>query len=363
MVVDFQGKPVEFGNFILKPDEGFEGFVKERDRVFSNPDLSANLSTFVTEGNIKNSEQGYEFLVATEMLIEMGTQQKIKGNLNSWYGLYAFTVEEDIKSMVKKIIDFVSFESKEEAKKYLPDQFGLEGEKFFNSLYLSFAALTLIDPKIESRFEVGCILNQNKKALGCAGYSEKLQRNLPFFLTFFEKKLIFVDVVKGIVETISFKEKIKKLYIKNGKLWCNDFELAERQIKDGIDGIKFYFPFDERQRDFREAERAAKRKKGKKVKETSWRTVGLGSLRGSNKTVKEHILIALMVFGINPLRFVLMEGSSWWTIDHKNSIHDDNRLDNLDLLPRKANNSKGATEKQYFDWFFYLSGFPLEKCS
>lgn len=353
MLVNYKGEPVEFGNLIIKKESTFEGIMKERDRVFSNPDLCSNLSTFA-----KNETKDYYYSIAVETLIDTAVAKM--GVLSEpATRLYLDGLEDEKKLSVNRIIDFLSFESKEQAAENIPNQFWLEDDYFYNSLNLSFYALTILDPKIESRFEVGFILNKNKKCIGNAGYSEKLKMNLPYFLTFFDKKLIIVDPVKGRVETISFKNKIKELYIKENKIWCDDIAFAEK-VKGKTE---FLIPFDERQRDFRQAEREAKRKAGKKVKETSWRTIGLGSLRGSNKNIKEHILIALMVFGINVCRFTMMEGHSIYTIDHKNGIHDCNKIDNFDLLPRKANNSKGDTEKGFFDWFFYLSGYELDKCS
>lgn len=344
MLYNYSGEPVDLGNFLIKKGVSFDAFIKERDRVFSNRDLCANLSTFATNQNLKGD---YYFVLAVENLIDAATAKS---------GI----ATEEKKKEVNRIIDFLTL-TKKEAHQVLPADFANLDDYLYNSLYLSFFALTILDKKIQDRFEVGYILEQNKKFLGLAGYSEKLKSDIPYILTFFEKKLIYVDPIKGQVETITFKEKIEDLYIKDGLLWCNDFVLGERYNNTGI---KFRFPFDERQRDYRQAEREANRQKGKKVKETCWRTIGLGSLRGSNKSIKEHILIALLVYGLNTIKFAMMEGHSIMTIDHINGKHDDNRIDNFDLLTRKANNSKGDSDNtEWFDYFFYMNGCPLEKCS
>ena len=45
------------------------------------------------------------------------------------------------------------------------------------------------------------------------------------------------------------------------------------------------------------------------------------------------------------------------TVDHINSKHDDNRIDNFALLTRSANDSKGSKVDEtsyYFDFFPYF---------
>jgi hypothetical protein len=174
--------------------------------------------------------------------------------------------------------------------------------------------------------------------------------------------LVCVDAIRGRIETIQFEEKIEEVKIENGILYVNGEEVI-KMVKETY--LVFLKPVEERQRDFRKAERAAKRAKGSKVKETNWETIYLGKLRGSNKNLKSHLVVALMVYGIEVVKYAVMEGHSWMTVDHINAEHNDNRVDNLALLTRKNNNSKGDSQDDtyYFDYFLYLSGCPLEKCS
>ena len=169
MLYDYNGKPVDFGQLVVKKGVSFENFIKERDRVFSSDMLSANLSTFAEKHYLADD---YYYCLATEGLISIATSKS---------GISA----DEKKKEVNRIIDFLTL-TKKEAHQVLPAKFVAFDDFLFNSLYLSFFALTILDTKIQDRFEVGYILEQNKKYLGLAGYSEKLKCDLPYILTFFE---------------------------------------------------------------------------------------------------------------------------------------------------------------------------------
>lgn len=334
----------------------FEDLIKNRDLAFKNNNLSANLEL------LDNFISNEFYTVVTEILID-GAVGKLGGYLEEYINDYmVYEAERDRKHCNNKIIDFLSFKTEEEVHNTLPVKFGLKNDYFYNSLNYAFYALTILDKKIQDRYEVVYRLNQNKVAWGCAGYSEKLKCNLPFYFTYLDKILVCVDAIRGRIETIQFEEKIEEVKIENGFLYVNGEETI-KMVKETY--LVFLKPLEERQRDYRQAERAAKRAKGAKVKETNWETIYLGKLRGSNKNLKSHLVIALMVYGIEVVKYAVMEGHSWMTVDHINAEHNDNRVDNLALLTRKNNNSKGDSQDDthYFDYFLYLSGCPLEKCS
>lgn len=334
----------------------FEEFIKNRDNAFRDSYLVANLE--MLDGFI-NDEY---FPIATASLIS-GAVAKLGGYEEESIAEFMLDeAERDKKFNINKIIDFLSFKTEKEVHTTLPVQFRLKNDYFYNSLNYTFYALTILDKKIQERYEVVYRLHQNKVSWGCAGYSEKLKCNIPFFFTYLDKILVCVDAIRGRIETVNFEEKIEEVKIENGILYVNGEEVIKMVKKTYLVFLK---PVEERQRDYRQAERAAKRAKGSKVKETNWETIYLGKLRGSNKNLKSHLVVALMVYGIEVVKYAVMEGHSWMTVDHINAEHNDNRVDNLALLTRKNNNSKGDSQDDtyYFDYFLYLSGCPLEKCS
>ena len=65
-----------------------------------------------------------------------------------------------------------------------------------------------------------------------------------------------------------------------------------------------------------------------------------------------------MVYGYEQVRLAMTEANSCYTIDHINSKHSDNRIDNLALVSRKANNQKKGTDLKIFDYFLYFNDLP-----
>lgn len=54
-----------------------------------------------------------------------------------------------------------------------------------------------------------------------------------------------------------------------------------------------------------------------------------------------------MVYGLECVKYTLMEGNSILTIDHWNGVHYDNKIDNLQILTRKANYDKERGKAPY----------------
>lgn len=303
----------------------------------------------------ENSECDLDFNVAVETLYNGANSIMENGKLDEdsdWQ------VHRKKKWCVSEVSRFLSFDNMSEAQTYLPPTYGIENDYFYNYLNIFFYSLLLIEPDIEARFEVGYKLDQNKVEVGTAGYSEKLQRELPYYLTYLTKKLVVVNPITGQVETISFKKDITQLSVVDNGIYVDGEWVGK--VVDG--GLEFVVKYDEVQRDFKEAERAAKRESGKKAKETCWKTINLGTYNRSNKNIRAHSLVALMVYGIEVMKFALMEANSPLTIDHIDSVHDNNAIDNLALLTRTHNCSKGCkTDGKgfYIDYFNYLSGGSL----
>lgn len=255
---------------------------------------------------------------------------------------------------------YFSFKSEQDAAKGLPDDW--YGDYALPKVMdVGFYSMCILDDKIGKRFEVGYTLHQNRKTVGVAGYSEKLGKHLPYYVTYLNRKLVFIDPISGQIDTVGFSKGIESIAIENGSVVVNGDVVVE--VIDGE--VKWHKEVDEVQRDFKEAEREVKRQSGKKVKETPWQTIALGPLVGEKtpRTIRAHSLVALMVYGISCMKWGLMECNSLMTVDHINAEHSCNRIDNLALLTRQSNDAKGSTQDDtyYFDYFTYFAPEAFSK--
>lgn len=291
----------------------------------------------------------YDFDLAAETLI-MNANWKLSENKD-------FYNPKEINPAISTISSTLSFNSEAEVNKRLPARYGIEDDIFFNKLNYSFFSLLFLDSKIEKRFEIGFILDKNKISVGIAGYSEKLGKELPFYFTYFDDKVLFINPIQGRVMSFSkSKESIRGLDYNGSEVVVVGQD--NKKIIARVDGseVEFLEEVVAAESDMKSADRQMQREAGKKRKETPWQSVSLGKFKGSNAYMRAHTLITLMVYGIDTLKFALMEANPIMTVDHINAKHDDNRIDNLQLLTRKSNNSKGSKQDDtyYFDYFQYL---------
>lgn len=337
--------------------ESYAEFKKKIKAFFADKDAAAKLDSFSDE----NSEINCDFSETVDFMIHGACGKSKAYDDDNWSDMVYEDAKNDKNKMITKIAKFLSFDNLVQAQTYLPPTYGIENDYFFKALNAFFYALLMVDPTIEARFEVAYMLSKNKIEVGVAGHSEKLGKDLPYYLTYIDmtKKLIIVDPIKGTAETITFDRPISGLRV-NDKLICFYSSKFGWVLEDG--GIEFYKPYDKGIRDYKAAERKVKKESGKKVKDTCWQTVSLGSYKGSAKYMRVHSLIALMVWNLEIMKFGLMEANSIFTIDHINSKHDCNNVDNLALLTRQHNCSKGDKDNAsgfYIDYFSYLSGGSL----
>lgn len=248
----------------------------------------------------------------------------------------------------------------ENPDKYLPKVWkGSVEEEILSNTYW---ALTCIDDMYRKRAEVGFILDRNKVEIGKSGYSEKLKRDLPFYMTIFGNRIFFIDPIRGIV----YKSKENRFsdYIgfskRGSEVYYNGWKIAE-EVKGGVD-VKIDFDVD--MKDLKKSEKEELWAQGFDIKNTEWLTTHLGYLGGSNTYIRSHTFIMLMVYGFTGgVCYSLMERHSIMTTDHQNSKHNDNRIDNLALVTRTANNQKKDTNLKIFDYGMYFMGLeqPEEK--
>lgn len=336
----------------VKGSENFADFKAKATKILGDKMLTC----YLNRDCVDNCDMSSDLRVALEHFIDSGRLAIDKDEEKDWY-------RKELKDSKKR--DFIeiskhfTFKSKEEEESKLPAVWGQKDDYIYNFLNYAHIGLCFSDDNIAKRYEVAFEVDKNKIEIGSAGYSEKLDRELPFYITYFDSKPILIDPIEGRVfkfhkiKDMVGLEKVEDMVVvkhKNG-------ETTPLVKAVSILGLMIYEEMTLNTSDMRKSEREVKRAAGKKVKETPWRTVQLGYLRGSLSCIREHSLIALMVYGLEIMKFAIMEGSSIMTVDHINSKHDDNRIDNFALLTRSANDSKGSKVDEtsyYFDFFPYF---------
>ena len=324
----------------------FSKFMSEIKNIFGMKNFSAYLNFALGEANDTFSMDS-DLWLPLEVITTMATDKVRKEDV--------ITSTTTLKEELSKVSAALSFDK--ESKVNLPAQYEIDTGEFYNYFNYAFYAACIVDKKVCKCFERSFELEKNKISVGIAGHSTKLNRQLPYYFTHLPqtKKLIFIDPIKGQAETITCFEPITYISQYDGEIRAGGTLIA-RVNSDG--SIHFHRGFDKVNRDYKKAERQSERAKGNKRKETPWQTVDLGRLNDSNTYIRVHSLVCLMVYGIDCCKFAQMEANSVFTIDHIDSIHDHNTIDNLALLTRKANNSKGDKVEDkagfQFDYFKYM---------
>ena len=264
-------------------------------------------------------------------------------------------IDDDVYEVKVKLTDCVGKLNKgmtlagEKPDEFLPPVWkGSFEEEMLTTTYFS---LALMNNMFRKRAETGFLLDGNKVAIGYSGYSKKLKQFIPYYITTFNDYIFLVDAINGMIYRSNRKFANATLRHIGNEIFCGN-ELIAQEKEDC--STEFYFDKEKWMKDLKEKERATKRAKGHKVKETKWLSVPLGDLNNSNTYIRAHTLICLMVFGFDIVKFGLMEGSSIFTVDHSNAIHDDNRLDNLAFTTRSQNCQKKDKQMSIFDYFLYF---------
>ncbi len=242
---------------------------------------------------------------------------------------------------------------------------------FYKCMIESFFGLALVHEEVGRCFMRAYMLWQNSVAVGCAGYSKRLQKDIPYYFTFFNKKVLFINPIVGIVkwldvgvgtpekliieknkETVDVVLKFQNRKIQLCRWFENEKRLAiQRKAKKGYS-------------DRKAAERDKKNELGHKIKETAWQTTDLGEFKGSKYNIRTHSIICLMVYGIESMLLALMGSNSILSVDHISGKHSDNRIDNLMVVSNHSNNVKKGKENYYgfmFDFGAFFLGLPQTK--
>lgn len=260
--------------------------------------------------------------------------------------------------------DYLTIKSPHEV--YRKQYLGYIDESFFyNSLESTFFASVLGNETIRGRFGVAFELWKNRLPIGNAGHSEKLNADLPYYLTFYGRRALLIDPINGNVWDLNLKSKLGSFRRISGfsvraedglTFWSVNVDDEKTRIEGGksgrwVDIIKRPFGGEYEILPLARLNEHNKRRSNN-GDNTNWLTSNLdNTVDGHNRTIRVHNLIALMVYGLEPVKYTIMESNSILTIDHKNGVHCDNRVDNLQLLTRKSNeDKKNGKNYEYYDY-------------
>lgn len=270
-----------------------------------------------------------------------------------------------------QISKYFTCSSEEEIYRKIGSMKFTRNSTFYNCLVESFYGLVLVHEEVGRSFMRAYMLWQHSVAIGSTGYSERLQKEIPYYFTFFGKKVLFINPIVGIVKWLDIgigtpeqliieenKETVDVvLKFQNRKIQLCRWFKTEKRLAIHRKAKKGYS-------DRKAAERAKKNELGHKLKETCWQTTSLGKLKDSVYNIRVHSLICLMVYGIEPMMFALMGENSIFSVDHISGEHSNNKLENLMIVSNSANNSKKGKENYkdfMFDFGAFFLGLPQSK--
>lgn len=348
----------------LQKTESFTSLMTRVKDTFNKKDFLNDIFEKCETSMILKSSLDQKFLEATQGLIilaviktmDTGKDVEAKEFLESKYQQYM----SDISS-------YLSFTSLEQAQLYLHSTPYISEDLTFCLLQYAFFALVLIDEKVYRRFKDAYTVWQNSIEVDFAGFAT-LQGEIKAvytYMTFYGNRIFYIDPLKGEIRAFKREAGLYTKEIKTLKVVCVDGIkkiCAECKDKSLVPLVEYDFMGISHivhatyatGSDMRAAERRRKREKGYEVKETPWQTVQLDKVDGSLHTMKSHILISIVVYGLDAMKFGVMDGQSIFTIDHIDETHDNNTITNLQLLTRKSNDDKKNSYSLWvFDYFTY----------
>ncbi len=345
----------------LSKTESYECFIKRIEGIFKSVNLNALLN---------------EQIAALQWLLPdfMKKDTLVKQNyIKTCCNLIANAINKaqdkagENDYSLKDISKFLSFESKAVADERLLSGVYLQSNFILTLLQLAFFALVYTDFKTRRRFELAYNLWRNAIEFSFAGCVEELGRMLPYYMTYYKKSVFIIDPISGEI----------KRFLKNGDLRNTNIIGL---IKDGIYSKEVIFAITERREKvplveytewsykeiskanvFSKDMRKSERMKSGNTVEKMWLSTDICQYENeigqkSSYYLKDHLFIALMVYGLEAMKYVVMEGQSILTIDHIDGVHFHNNISNLSLLTRcqNAQKERGSGEF-YFNFYEYFN--------
>ncbi len=356
--------------------EIFGSFMKRVEAVFAGETLPAvinkqveEMQYFAPEYMYKDAEVKQGFAAACCELISKA--------INKATG-------KEYKGVSQKELSFISqylsFDCVQTANERLMLNLYLKSNLAITLLQLAFYAVIYVDSESRRRYELAYTLWQNSIEFSYSGYSAKLNQFYPYYITHYQDSIFLTNPVEGEVMYFSRdKGPLRGAHIKNltKEVFMDDNVICARTYEDELIPLVEYSNYYckpllsvvRNSTDLKLSEREKKKLLGFEIKDTPWLTVDIGSYpdesgKKRHFTLREHLFIPLMVYGLEPLKFAIMQGNSILTIDHRSGEHDQNKIDNLELLTRYQNIGKEVydnsdddfgEEPYFFNFFDFFS--------
>ena len=245
------------------------------------------------------------------------------------------------KTCVQDLNHGLTFYTEESKTKFWLKTPYIDYDYIFNLLQYSFFAIVLLDAQAYRRFYAAYTLWQNMIEIDYADIND--DKYVFNKLTCFGKNNIFyVKPITGEIYKLdinSFKGLRGKSIEKFSYIWHGGEEFLCAVLIDGS-LVKLY---NRTQKEFCGELKMQGKYRKKSEGGKPWLSFHLGEdfdptiNDRSNFYLLNHTMIALSIYGLDVMKFAIMDYLSIFTIDHINGKYDDNRINNLRLITADAN--------------------------
>lgn len=330
-------------------DKSYTSFMNELKALYGTKGFSGEVQSSYTSFETGMND---EFVWATGILLDAAENKVRNGDLDS-YDLSR--VEVAISDMSSGL----SFNRVCDAVRSLPKVW--QGSYECNLFEYSYLGLLFLREEVSKRFEKAYEVWRNSCSYGERVNDRTGLKYGVWYFTSFDSYFFAVNPYKGLV-----LRSVERAYKDIGQLhiveqgdcvWVEDIKSGLRLASINKETLRLNptHPMDAVGSDLKKSEKEKRIAEGKQQKNTRWLSVNLGKYNGSNSYMRVHSLICLLVYGLEVMGPAIMEANSILTVDHINGTHDDNRIENLQLVSRKNNNNKKGSTLQIFDYFCYFN--------
>ena len=336
-------------------------FSKEKSYTSFMNELKALYGTKGFSGEVQSSYTSFEtgmndeFVWATGILRDAAEAKVRQGSLDAYDDNRVTVALSDMSAGM-------SFPRVSYAESSLPKVW--QGSYEYNLFTYAFLGTLFLREEVMARFEKAYEVWRNSCSYGTETNKRTGFTYGTWYFTTFDNYFFAVSPYKGLVlrSVERAYKNISRLHTvdRGSAIWVEDVATGYKVATIDKETLRLTpsHQMDEVGSDLKKSEKEKRIAEGKKQKQTRWLSVNLGKYNGSNSYMRVHSLICLLVYGLEIMAPAIMEANSILTVDHINGTHDDNRIENLQLVSRKNNNNKKGSSLQIFDYFCYFNNLP-----
>lgn len=340
---------------IYSKEKTCASFIEEVKGLFGTKGFSGEVQSSYTDLETGMNDN---FIWATGILLDAAENKVRQGSLDAYD-------DGRVEVAISDMSAGMSFPRVSYAESSLPKVW--KGSYEGNLFEYSYLGLIFLKEEVRARFEKAYEVWRNS-----CSYGERVNERTGFkygvwYFTSFDSYFFAINPMKGLVLRSmerAYKD-ISRLHIveQGDCVWVEDIKSGLRLASINKETLRINptHPMDEVGSDLKKSEKEKRIAEGKKQKQTRWLSVNLGKYNGSNSYMRVHSLICLLVYGLEIMAPAIMEANSIFTVDHIDGVHDNNCLENLQLVSRKNNNNKKGSSLTIFDYFCYFNNLPQPK--